>query len=72
MRTCCFAVAAPDSVRFVASNEFSLEWPPRSGIVRSFPEIDRAESFALAEASRKLVSGQVPILHARASALQRR
>lgn len=72
MRTCCFAVAAPDSVRFVASNEFSLEWPPRSGIVRSFPEIDRAEWFTLAEAGHKLVSGQVPILHARASALQRR
>ena len=67
-----YCTAAPDSLRFVASNEFSLEWPPRSGIVRSFPEIDRAEWFTLADAAHKLVSGQVPILHAPASALQRR
>jgi predicted NUDIX family NTP pyrophosphohydrolase len=66
----CFAVAAPESVRYVASNEFSLEWPRGTGIVRSYPEIDRAEWFPLAEARRKLVPGQVPILHALADALQ--
>jgi len=60
----CFAVAVatPESVRYVASNEFTLEWPRYSGIVGSYPEIDRAEWFPLAEAERKLVSGQVPIL----------
>jgi predicted NUDIX family NTP pyrophosphohydrolase len=68
----CFAVAAQESLRFVASNEFALEWPRRSGIVRSFPEIDRAEWFALSEAAHKLVPGQVPILGALADALQRR
>lgn len=66
----CFAVAAPESVRFVASDEFSLEWPRGSGIVRSYPEIDRAGWFPLAEARRKLVPGQVPILQALAVALQ--
>lgn len=66
----CFAVAAPESVRYVASNEFTLEWPRGSGIVRSYPEIDRAEWFPLAEARRKLVPGQVPILQALADALQ--
>ena len=66
----CFAVAAQDSLRFVASNEFALEWPLGSGIVRSFPEIDRAEWFALADAARKLVPGQVPILRALTDCLQ--
>jgi predicted NUDIX family NTP pyrophosphohydrolase len=68
----CFAVAAPESVRYVASNEFTLEWPRNSGIVRSYPEIDRAGWFPLAEASRKLVSGQVPILKALADVLHLR
>ena len=66
----CFAVAAPQSVRFVASNEFTVEWPRHSGIVRSFPELDRAEWFPLAEARHKLVPGQVPILQALTDALQ--
>lgn len=39
-------------------------------IVRSFPEIDRAEWFPLAEARHKLMSGQVPILTALADVLQ--
>jgi predicted NUDIX family NTP pyrophosphohydrolase len=68
----CFAVAveALESLRYVASNEFTLEWPRHSGIVRSYPEIDRAEWFPLAEARHKLVSGQVRILTALAAVLQ--
>jgi predicted NUDIX family NTP pyrophosphohydrolase len=68
----CFAVAvaAQESARYVASNEFTLEWPRHSGIVRSYPEIDRAEWFPLSEARHKLVSGQVPILNALAAVLQ--
>lgn len=57
-----FAVRVDVRVAFVASNEFLMEWPPRSGQVRSFPEIDRAEWVPLAVARRKVVSGQVPIL----------
>lgn len=68
----CFAVVAQESVRFVGSNEFALEWPRGSGIVRSFPEIDRAQWFGLAEATRKLVSGQVPILGALTQELKSR
>jgi predicted NUDIX family NTP pyrophosphohydrolase len=64
-----FAVPAEASLAFVASNEFALEWPSGSGTVRSFPEIDRAEWFPLAEARRKVVGGQVPILDALARAL---
>ena len=44
------------------SNTFELEWPPRSGRVQEFPEIDRAAWFGLDEARTKLVKGQVPFL----------
>jgi predicted NUDIX family NTP pyrophosphohydrolase len=44
------------------SNTFELEWPPRSGRVQEFPEIDRAAWFGLAEARSKLLKGQVPFL----------
>jgi predicted NUDIX family NTP pyrophosphohydrolase len=44
------------------SNTFELEWPPRSGRVQEFPEIDRAAWFGLAEARAKLLKGQVPFL----------
>jgi predicted NUDIX family NTP pyrophosphohydrolase len=45
----------PASVR---SNTFSLEWPPRSGVMREFPEIDRAQWFPLAEARRRINPAQ--------------
>jgi predicted NUDIX family NTP pyrophosphohydrolase len=44
------------------SNTFELEWPPRSGRVQEFPEIDRADWFGLDAARSKLVRGQVPFL----------
>ncbi|NEM05511.1 NUDIX domain-containing protein [Geodermatophilus normandii] len=44
------------------SNTFELEWPPRSGRVQEFPEIDRAGWFGVDEARVKLVKGQVPFL----------
>ena len=34
----------------VASNIFEIEWPPKSGRLKSFPEIDRAEWFTVKEA----------------------
>ena len=40
------------------SNEFKLDWPPKSGRTASFPEVDRAEWFAPAEARRKILPGQ--------------
>lgn len=45
-----------------SSNTFELEWPPRSGRVRQFPEIDRAAWFDLRSAHDKLVTGQRPLL----------
>ena len=44
------------------SNTFELEWPPRSGRMQEFPEIDRADWFGLDAARPKLVKGQVPFL----------
>jgi predicted NUDIX family NTP pyrophosphohydrolase len=44
------------------SNTFELEWPPRSGRLQEFPEIDRAAWFGLPEARTRLLRGQVPFL----------
>jgi predicted NUDIX family NTP pyrophosphohydrolase len=44
------------------SNTFELEWPPRSGRLQEFPEIDRAAWFGLPDARGKLLKGQVPFL----------
>jgi predicted NUDIX family NTP pyrophosphohydrolase len=44
------------------SNTFELEWPPRSGRIQEFPEIDRAAWFGIEDARSKLVRGQVPFL----------
>lgn len=46
----------------VTSGTFPLEWPPRSGRVQEFPEIDRADWFDLAAARAKLVKAQLPFL----------
>lgn len=44
------------------SNTYEMEWPPHSGVVRTFPEIDRVEWFDLDEARRRLKAAQVPFL----------
>lgn len=44
------------------SNQFEIEWPPKSGRLESFPEVDRAEWFALPQARGKILPGQTPLL----------
>jgi predicted NUDIX family NTP pyrophosphohydrolase len=44
------------------SNRFVIEWPPRSGVQREFPEVDRAAWFPLAQAQQRLIAGQRPLL----------
>jgi predicted NUDIX family NTP pyrophosphohydrolase len=44
------------------SNLFSMEWPPRSGRMQSFPEIDRGDWFGLDEARVKISASQLPLL----------
>ena len=46
----------------VRSNSFTMEWPPRSGRQQAFPEIDRAEWFALDRARAKLVAAQAELI----------
>lgn len=46
----------------VVSNTFKLEWPPKSGRMRDFPEVDRAAWFAIDEARRKINPAQAPLL----------
>ncbi|HEU4905182.1 MAG TPA: NUDIX domain-containing protein [Solirubrobacterales bacterium] len=46
----------------LASNLFELEWPPRSGERREFPEADRAEWFGPDEARRKILPAQAPLI----------
>jgi predicted NUDIX family NTP pyrophosphohydrolase len=56
----------PDSFT-LKSNTFEMEWPPRSGKRRKFPEIDRAEFFAEKVARRKINPAQIVLLdHLRA------
>ena len=54
------------------SNTFSMEWPPRSGIQREFPEVDRAAWFALEEAKTKITQGQAALLEELQKTLQKR
>ena len=44
------------------SNRFELEWPPKSGRLQSFPEVDRAAWFATEEARIKILPGQAPFI----------
>ncbi len=46
----------------IKSNEFEMEWPPKSGRTKSFPEIDKAEWFDINEAKRKILEAQIPLI----------
>ena len=57
-----WAVEAEVAADAVTSNLFEMEWPPRSGRLQRFPEVDRGAWFDLAEAQRRIQPGQVPML----------
>ncbi|MEY9850538.1 putative NUDIX family NTP pyrophosphohydrolase [Leifsonia sp. EB41] len=59
-----FAAEADFALAELVSNEFELEWPPRSGVVRTYPEVDDAGWYPVAIAHGKLAKGQRPILDA--------
>ena len=46
----------------IKSNEFEMEWPPKSGKMKSFPEIDRAAWFNLKDAEQKINAGQFSLI----------
>ncbi len=57
-----FAAAGDFDTQALRSNTFSIEWPPRSGRLQTYPEIDRAAWLSIAEAQRKILAGQRPFL----------
>jgi predicted NUDIX family NTP pyrophosphohydrolase len=57
-----FALEGELDADAIRSNSFTIEWPPRSGRLRAFPEVDRAGWFALAEARRKILKSQLGLL----------
>jgi predicted NUDIX family NTP pyrophosphohydrolase len=46
------------------SNDFSMEWPPKSGRMQTFPEVDRAGWFSPEEALNKILPSQRPVIEA--------
>jgi predicted NUDIX family NTP pyrophosphohydrolase len=58
----CWAAEADFDPAMLHSNTFTMEWPPRSGQQREFPEVDRAEWFDLDAARGKINPAQVELL----------
>ncbi len=59
-----WAVAADVDARLARSNTVAIEWPPRSGRLQDFPEVDRAEWFDLPEARRRILPAQAAFVDA--------
>jgi predicted NUDIX family NTP pyrophosphohydrolase len=57
-----FAVEADLDLSHARSNLFEIEWPPRSGKIRRFPEIDRVAYFAIETAMTKILAYQQPLV----------
>jgi predicted NUDIX family NTP pyrophosphohydrolase len=57
-----FALQADLDLSSFASNTFEIEWPPKSGQRKSFPEIDGIAYFALPAAMTKIIAYQKPLL----------
>jgi predicted NUDIX family NTP pyrophosphohydrolase len=57
-----WAVEGDLDLRQFKSNSFTMEWPPRSGKMQEFPEVDGVAFFELGEAQIKINPGQVPLL----------
>lgn len=66
-----WAVEEEFNVDELTSNFFEMEWPPKSGTVQSFPEVDKAAWFTLEQAQQKINSGQQPLLVELASKLNK-
>lgn len=57
-----WAVETDFKQAFITSNYFEMEWPPKSGKLKQFPETDKAEWFTIEEAKTKLNGSQIPNL----------
>jgi predicted NUDIX family NTP pyrophosphohydrolase len=61
-RVRAWAVEGDFDTTDITSNQFELEWPPRSGRRQSFPEVDRAAWFSLDDAGQMLIAAQAELL----------
>lgn len=59
-----FALEGEFDPAALQSNAFEMEWPPRSGRMRSFPELDRVQWMGMAEARTRILASQEPLLDA--------
>lgn len=57
-----WAVQSDGDASAIVSNTFVMEYPPRSGRMQEFPEVDRAQWFDLAEARAKILVSQRPFI----------
>jgi predicted NUDIX family NTP pyrophosphohydrolase len=57
-----WAVEGDCEAESIKSNSFTIEWPPRSGQRKEFPEVDRAGWFSLELARKKILKGQLMLL----------
>jgi predicted NUDIX family NTP pyrophosphohydrolase len=64
-----FALEGEFDPAALASNHFELEWPPRSGRLQRFPELDQVAWMPLAEARRRILKSQLPVIDALAARL---
>ena len=61
-RVVAWAVCGNFDPQTLTSNRFEMEWPPRSGQIRSFPEVDRAAWFTVAAARERLLRAQTTLV----------
>ena len=61
-RVMVWALENDQEVENIRSNTFQLEWPPKSGKMQEFPEVDRGGWFSIPEARQKILKGQIPFL----------
>jgi predicted NUDIX family NTP pyrophosphohydrolase len=57
-----WAVEADFRQCFISSNTFEMEWPPKSGKMQNFPEVDKAEWINITQATKKIHAAQLPLL----------
>ena len=61
-RVTAYAIEGAFDPATLTSNSFELEWPPNSGRIQTFPEVDRAAWFTPAAARKKIQPGQAPFI----------
>ena len=65
-----FAAEGDFDVSLLKSTEFEMEWPPRSGQLRRYPEAEEARWMGLEHARRMMLPSQLPMLDALEQKLQ--